>query len=161
MVRTGVVTLIVLVILIILFSTVYYSMLNAFSELKDRLNGLNNTLAIIYKSIEMSNKSSGADSFIQVYVLNSNPEAYVGKLVVTVGEIHSIVTVPEIRLPYNAVIVFKNQNFGVSTSLRFKEGGKVIVKGIVTRGFQERLTGSGWERDKEVYYIIVTEIEEI
>ncbi|MEM3466001.1 MAG: hypothetical protein QXU11_06505 [Thermoproteota archaeon] len=80
---------------------------------------------------------------------------------VTAGEIHNIVTVPEIRLPYNAVISFNNQNFGVSTSLRFKEGSKVIVKGIVTRGFHERLTGSGWKRDKEVYYIIVTEIEEI
>ncbi|MEM3466000.1 MAG: hypothetical protein QW566_05960 [Candidatus Jordarchaeales archaeon] len=43
-------TLIVLVVLIILFSTVCYSILNAFSELKNRLNSLNNTLAIIYSA---------------------------------------------------------------------------------------------------------------
>ncbi|MEM2276638.1 MAG: hypothetical protein QXI73_02140 [Thermoproteota archaeon] len=45
--------------------------------------------------------------------------------------------------------------------MRFKEGGKVVVKGIVTKGFQEYLTGSGWEKSREVYYIVAVEIEEV
>lgn len=151
----------VLGIVILLSFILSYSVLNGVSELKERVNSLNNTLTIVYKTVTLFNKTSEANAFIKVSELNSNPASYEGKLVVVAGEIHGIVTVPEIRLPHNAVIVSKDQSFGVLTSMKFKEGSKVIVKGIVAKGFQEYLTGGQWEKGKEVYYIVAVEIEEI
>jgi len=153
--------IIVPLIVFLLFSILSYSMLNAVSELRNRFNDLNNTLTIVYKTVALLNRTGETSIFVEVPELNSNPASYEGKFVIAVGEIHGIVTVPEIRLPYNAVIASGNQSFGVLTSIRFKEGNKVVVKGIITKGFQEYLTVSGWEKSREVYYIVAVEIEEV
>jgi len=90
-----------------------------------------------------------------------NPKIYENKLVSITGEFHYIVTIPELKLPYNAVVISNKHQIGVLTNLKIKEGSKVLIIGIFTKGFQEKLSESGWIKDKEVYYITALKIIEI
>ncbi|MDW8033846.1 MAG: hypothetical protein RMI79_02670 [Nitrososphaerota archaeon] len=156
------VVMIILPVIVILFFSIFScGMFNDISELRDRVNSLNSTLTIVYRTVILLNRTGETNAFIEIQELNLNPAFYEGKLVIVVGEIHGIVTIPEIRLPYNAIISSKSHSFGVLTNMGFKEGSKVIVRGIVAKGFQEYLTGSGWKRGGEVYYIVAVEIEGI
>jgi hypothetical protein len=93
--------------------------------------------------------------------LISNPKIYENKLISITGEFHYIVTIPELKLPYNAVVTSNKNQIGVLTNLKIKEGSKVLIIGIFTKGFQEKLSESGWIKDKEVYYITALKIIEI
>jgi hypothetical protein len=93
--------------------------------------------------------------------LISNPKIYENKLISITGEFHYIVTIPELKLPYNAVVTSNKNQIGILTNLKIKEGSKVLIIGIFTKGFQEKLSESGWIKDKEVYYITALKIIEI
>jgi len=93
--------------------------------------------------------------------LISNPKIYENKLISITGEFHYIVTIPELKLPYNAVVTSNKNQIGVLTNLKIKEGSEVLIIGIFTKGFQEKLSESGWIKDKEVYYITALKIIEI
>lgn len=93
--------------------------------------------------------------------LISNPKIYENKLISIIGEFHYIVTIPELKLPYNAIVISNKNQIGVLTNFKIKEGSKVLIIGIFTKGFQEKLSESGWIKDKEVYYIIALKIIEI
>jgi hypothetical protein len=93
--------------------------------------------------------------------LISNPKIYENKLISITGEFHYIVTIPELKLPYNAVVTSNKNQIGVLTNLKIKEGSKVLIIGIFTKGFQEKLSESGWIKDKEVYYITALKIIEM
>ncbi|MEM2553786.1 MAG: hypothetical protein QXW69_00690 [Nitrososphaerota archaeon] len=93
--------------------------------------------------------------------LISNPKIYENKLISITGEFHYIVTIPELKLPYNAVVASSKHQIGVLTNFKIKEGSKVLIIGIFTKGFQEKLSESGWIKDKEVYYIMALKIIEI
>ena len=84
--------------------------------------------------------------------------------VVTVrGRIHRIVTIPEIRLPYNAVIDTGTCHIGVFIGQGLedlKEGSEVTIVGIVKKGYVEKLSDEGWVKSKEVYFIVAKEIRE-
>jgi len=93
--------------------------------------------------------------------LISNPKIYENKLISITGEFHYIVTIPELKLPYNAVVTSNKNQIGVLTNLKIKEGSRVLIIGIFTKGFQEKLSESGWIKDKEVYYITALKIIEM
>jgi len=101
------------------------------------------------------------ETYLNLSEIVLNSSLYEGKNLTTVGELHYIVTIPEIRMPFNAVLTSGKFQIGILTSTKVKEGARVLVKGKLVKGYVERLGTNGWVKDKEVYYIIATEVKEL
>ena len=162
--KTEALILALLFLIIVLGFTLIYSLSSEISGMKAQIGRINESLGSVKAFIEKVNKtSSSSDEYTCVAVSEvvSNPSRYENRRIVVVGEFHHIATIPEIRLPYNAVVASNNSQIGVSTTLNVREGARVRVEGVLVKGYQERLGENGWVREREVYYIVAIRIEQI
>ncbi|MFN3805238.1 MAG: hypothetical protein ACK4SY_09295 [Pyrobaculum sp.] len=143
---------------------------NEVTQVRSQLEGLNKALVDIstkveYNSrqvIEIRERLAEVETYInKSYVNGSSSERHIGMPIAVVGEIHTLVTIPEVRYPYNAVLTIGGQTVGVYTTQRYREGAKVVVIGYLAKGYVEQLTERGWQKTKEVHYIHALEIKEI
>jgi len=159
--------IITLIFILILFITSielainYTALTGKFSIIDRQIRSINETMTMIKKSIENMSKTSNNYIYVEISEIISNPSLYIGKRIVVIGTLHYISTIPEIKLPYNAIISSDGKQIGVLTSSKIYDNVKIIVKGIFTKGYQEKLGKEGWIKDKEVYYIIAIEIKKI
>ena len=151
---------------LILIATTFYllitvsSMAQEIQKLREDQNRTYNAL------MELKNKTipSGTPIFVKISELNSNPSPYQGRLLAVAGEFHSIVTIPEIKLPYNSMLVGDSSQIGVdvgtigNTGL---EGSKVLVTGWLVQGKEKTLGDKGWVDGRTHWYLEAIEISKI
>jgi len=79
-------------------------------------------------------------------------------LVQAEGTIDGVVTIPEIRLPFNYWLIDKTDEADrIGVLWKEKEtlrvGETALVTGIVKSGYEKKLTSEGWVNSTLVYYI--------
>lgn len=168
--RFMVATILVVVVLVVVLSLLFSGFLATWAPISSVNESLSPTASSPIKtaaenmnrtSISKTPIASGEYMYVSIPELNANPSYYENKKIAVAGEFHYIATIPEIRLPYNAVVVANNSQIGVLTTLSVREGAKVVVEGILLKGYRERLGESGWIKDGEAYYILAYKIEQI
>ena len=142
--------------------TINYTILtNKFSSMNKQIRNINETITIIKKFIESMNTPNNNYIYVEIAEIISNPFPYIGKRIAVIGTLHFISTIPEIKLPYNAIISSDKEQIGVLISSKIYDNTKVVIKGILVKGYQEKLGKNGWIKEKEIYYIIAIEIKKI
>jgi hypothetical protein len=162
-----VVAILALAITVFWIATSVSSVAEELRKLREEQNKTSNEIAELRSELaELANKTAYSNNPILVDVseLTSNPTAYQGKLLTVIGEFHSIVTVPEIKLPYNAVIVSESSQIGVDiepSKAVGLEGSKVLVTGFLMQGTKKELGSEGWVDAGSVRYIEAIEAKKI
>ena len=85
---------------------------------------------------------------------------HLNHVVTVTGRVHYIIAMPEIKLPYNAVIDTGTCHIGVLINQRVEEGSKITITGIVRKGYIEKLSNNEWVKIKEVYFIVAVQIKD-
>jgi len=88
----------------------------------------------------------------------ANPSAWENKLVEVEGIIDGVVTIPEIKLPFNYWLIDeanKTNKIGVLWIGKgvLRAGEHALTTGTVKSGYEKRLTAEGWVNSVLVYYI--------
>lgn len=140
----------------------YTTLADKFSSMNKQIKNINDMITMIKKSIENMSKPNNNDYiYVEISEIISNPSSYIGKRIAVIGTLHFISTIPEIKLPYNAIISSDKEQIGVLISSKIYDNTKVIIKGILVKGYQVKLGKNGWIKEKKIYYIIAIEIKKI
>lgn len=94
---------------------------------------------------------------VNISSILSNPEAWENKVIIVEGTIHILITIPELKYPYNYILREEDgkKSIGVfwDKAPLPHEGALVRVLGIVKKGYVQKLTGTGWVNHRLVWYI--------
>jgi hypothetical protein len=131
------------------------------SDMNESYLSLANISLTINKLRNEINVASENAIYVNVSELLESPEAYEGKMIAVLGEFHNVATIPEIKLPYNAVLADGKYQIGVSTSQSVSEGSSVIVEGLFVKGTIKKLGSSGWVDSGSVWYIEAVRLRRI
>lgn len=88
----------------------------------------------------------------------ADPSSWENKLVQVEGVIDGVVTIPEIRLPFNYWLIDKadkTNRIGVSWNGKetLRAGETALITGTVKSSYEKKLTSEGWVNSTLVYYI--------
>jgi len=88
----------------------------------------------------------------------ANPPSWENKMVQVEGIIDGVVTIPEIKLPFNYWLIDKTSEADrIGVLWKEKEtlrvGETALVTGIVKSNYEKKLTSEGWVNSTLVYYI--------
>lgn len=88
----------------------------------------------------------------------ANPSKWENVLVEVEGIIDGVVTIPEIKLPFNYWLIdeaSKTNRIGVLWTGKgvLRAGEHALITGTVKSGYEKRLTAEGWVNSTLVYYI--------
>jgi len=115
------------------------------------------TMAIVLIMVGFQ-PSSPSPTKTTISEILADPSSWENKLVQAEGIIDGVVTIPEIKLPFNYWLIGKTDEADrIGVLWKGKEtlrvGETALVTGIVKCGYEQKLTSEGWVNSTLVYYI--------